>query len=438
MAAPVYLSQRSQRTADQPISYFMQQAIENPRLISLAAGLVDADSLPAAEVQSAVEWVLGDPSRARSALQYGTTHGYAALRQHLVQRAAQADHLQPRDMGLSAENCVITTGSQQLLYLLSEVLLDVDDIVITAAPSYFVYHGTLRSMGVRTYAVPADADGLDTDALAALLRRLNRSELAKLRLIYVVDYFDNPTGSTLSLRRRQHLLELVRQYSQDHRLFILEDAAYRELRFGGEDLPSIKSFDKHNEYVILAQTFSKPCAPGLKTGYAFVPAELREPLLRIKGNHDFGSSNFTQHVLLRLLETGVFDAHVDRLRNVYRQKRDILLEALASAFPRSTGVSWLVPQGGMYVWLSFPPDVNTGPSGRLMSQALEEGVLYVPGEFCYVDDLTSQVPTHEARLCYGVVHEEGLVEGVRRLASAYQTVSGRKAASADPMLSLRT
>src|SRR5262249_46691742 len=153
-----------------------------------------------------------------------------------------------------------------------------------------------------------DDEGLNTDALAELLAQLERtSELPRLRLIYVCDYFQNPTGLTLSLARRQHLLDLVRRYSRHRRLFVLEDAAYRELRYEGEDLPSIKSFDKDNQHVILAMTFSKACAPGLKTGYGLLPRDLVEPLLRLKGNHDFGSNNFTQHVIDRLLESGKYD-----------------------------------------------------------------------------------------------------------------------------------
>ena len=426
MPAPLYLSQKSQRTVDQPISYFMQQAVENPNIISLAAGLVDAASLPAEEFHAAAEEVLRDCGRARAALQYGTTQGLAPLRDLLVHRLAAADGLTPAQLSLTADDCLITTGSQQLLYLLSEALFDPGDLVITAAPSYFVYQGTLRSMGVRTYAVPSDADGLDTDALAALLRRLNRSELARLRLIYVVDYFDNPTGSTLSLARRQHLLELVRRYSQDHRILIVEDAAYRELRYEGPDLPSLKSFDADNSTVVLVQTFSKACAPGLRLGYAVVPRELREPLLRLKGNHDFGSSNLAQHLAWRLLENGAYDRHVLRLREVYRRKRDCLLQALEQEFPETDQVRWQRPKGGLYVWLRLPEDVPTGPGGSLLPAALEEGVLYVPGEFCYLDDAARSVPQHEIRLCYGVVDEANLQEGVRRLARAFRRVAPRR------------
>src|SRR5262249_7548993 len=156
--------------------------------------------------------------------------------------------------------------------------------------------------------------GMDTDALEGLLARLERTgELERLRLIYVCDYYQNPSGLTLSLPRRQRLIELARRFSRRHRAFVLEDAAYPELRSEGPDLPSVKSFDEGNEHVILAMTFSKPLAPGLKTGYAFLPRELMGPLLRLKGNHDFGSNNLTQHLLNRLLDTGAYDRHVAEL-----------------------------------------------------------------------------------------------------------------------------
>src|SRR5439155_4115050 len=144
-----YLSRRAHQTADQPISYFMQQAVENPRLISLAAGLVDQASLPTDEVRTALAEILGRPEGARAALRYGTTQGYAPLRDRLFARAAALDGVTPADLALTAQDVVVTTGSQQLLYLLGEVLLDPGDLVIAEAPSYFVYQGTLHSLGAR-------------------------------------------------------------------------------------------------------------------------------------------------------------------------------------------------------------------------------------------------------------------------------------------------
>jgi 2-aminoadipate transaminase len=416
----VRLSARARQTQDQPISYFMQQAVENPALISLAAGLVDPDSLPAAAVRIALDEILKSSADSQAALQYGTTHGYASLRQRVLARAKALDTaLITSSRGLAADpdDVVITTGSQQLLYMLGELLLDPGDIVITEAPSYFVYHGTLTSLGVRTLQVPMDEEGMNTNLLEELLTRLEKTgDLDRVKLIYTIDYFQNPTGLTLSWPRRQHLMELVRRFSRKQRIIILEDAAYRELRFDGMDVPSIKSLDYDNAHVILAMTFSKPMAPGLKTGYGILPSELVAPLLRFKGNHDFGSSNLTQHLLDRLLASGAYERHVERLREVYREKRDALLEALADEFGGADGITWTEPQGGMYVWLSHA--LPTGPDSPFMKAALAAGVLYVPGQFCYVGGADREVPQHEARLCYGVASVDQLQEAVRRLGRA--------------------
>jgi 2-aminoadipate transaminase len=422
MNSPILLSKRARQTADQPISYFMQQAVENPKLISLAAGLVDPESLPAADVRSALNELL--TRNGQAVLQYGTTQGHAPLREKLLARTTALDGLTPHDLTLTADDVVITTGSQQLLYLLGELLLDPGDIVIAEAPSYFVYQGTLDSLGARTLSVPMDEEGMNTDALAELLARLERNgDLERLRLIYVCDYFQNPSGRTLSLPRRRRLLELAQRYSRKQRIFVLEDAAYRELRYDGPDLPTIKSFDRDNAFVILGMTFSKPLSPGLKTGYGLLPRGLMTSLLRLKGNHDFGSNNLTQHLLDRLLENGAYDRHVAELCDVYRGKRDTMLSALAEQFPASEGVHWTQPDGGLYVWLTFPPTVDTGPESRLMRAALREGVLYVPGQFCYVNGVNGPVPTHEARLSFGVAPPEQLREAIRRLARAAASLS---------------
>jgi 2-aminoadipate transaminase len=417
MTAPLSLSTRSQQTDEQPISYFMQQAVENPALISLAAGLVDPESLPAAEVRAVVDAMLADPQTAQASLQYGTTQGYEPLRKKLHRHLLALDRMKPENAPYSAKDIVITTGSQQLLYMIGELLLNPGDIVITEAPSYFVYHGILGSLGLRTLTVPMDEHGMRTDELESLLNQLEQAgELPRVKLIYTVDYYQNPTGLTLSLPRRQQMLDLARRFSKAHRILILEDAAYRELRFAGEDLPSIKSLDDTNEQVILAMTFSKPMAPGLKTGYGVFPRDLVAPLLHFKGNHDFGSSNFNQHILERLLTEGVYDRHVAKLRAVYRAKRDTLIAALAEEFPpASSPVRWTQPDGGMYVWLVFPQEVETGPGSALMQACLREGVLYVPGEFCYAAGASR---ANEARLCYGVASPDDLRAAVHRLGRA--------------------
>jgi 2-aminoadipate transaminase len=291
----------------------------------------------------------------------------------------------------------------------------------------------LQSHGVRVVPVPMDAGGMDLDALDARLAELNRrGELGRVKLIYTVDYFQNPTGLTLAADRRPRLVEIARKYSTAHRILVLEDAAYRELRYGGPDLPSVKKFDPTNEFVAYASTFSKPCAPGLKLGYALLPSDLVAPILHLKGNHDFGSANLAQHVVDRLMATGAFDRHVETLRDVYRAKRDAMLAALDAEFGDVPGASWTVPAGGLYVWLTLPDGVDAGPNGPLVPAALEAGVLYVPGEFGHVADEAGRLPRNECRLSFGVADPGQLREGVRRLRKAYrklERVAGRAPAA---------
>jgi 2-aminoadipate transaminase len=429
--APLLLSAKSIRTPESPISYYMEQAIENPALISLAAGLVDTASLPVTPVAEAAAKLLADPRTAKAALQYGTTQGYAPLRDKILKHFCTLDDISSDALNLSAREVVVTTGSQQLLYLLSEILLDPGDIVITEAPSYFVYHSVLASGQIRVLTVPMDDAGMKTAELAHLLDWLDRAgELPRVKLIYAVDYFQNPSGRTTSAVRRRELFDLVDGYRRKQRILILEDAAYRELRFEGDDLASIKSLDRRNEFVVYAGTFSKPCAPGLKTGYALMPAELLEPLMRLKGNHDFGSNNLSQYIVNALLDNGDYHRHVDDLTRLYRNKRDAMLRAIEREFADLPATRWTRPLGGLFVWLSLPDEIATGPSGALIETAIKEGVLYIPGEFGYVS-VNGRRPTNEMRLSYGDASIEQIGEGVRRLRRAVETVR-RSAPKSEP------
>lgn len=424
MPPPISRSGKSGRTTDSPITYFIQKALETPGLISFAAGLVDEDSLPAADVATAVADLMANPVTARAALQYGSTQGLPALREKLLHLVCAADGVRPAELNLTPNDVVVTTGSQQLLYLLGEVLFDPGDIVIAEAPSYFVYHSLLQSKGARVLTVPMDENGMDVDALEALLERLARSgEISRVKLIYTVDYFQNPTGLTLAEDRRPRLVELARRFSTKHRILILEDAAYRELRYTGPDLPSVKRFDETNEFVVYTSTFSKPCAPGLKTGYALLPPDVQEPMLHLKSSHDFGSTNLAQYIVNRLMDTGAYGRHVEKLRGVYRHKRDLMLEAFGREFAGVPGARWTNPAGGLYVWLTLD-GVNTGPTGPLVPAALDAGVLYVPGEFGHVPDETGRVPRDECRICFGVADTAQIPEGVRRLREAVDAVTG--------------
>lgn len=424
--APLSRSGKSARTTDSPISFYIQKAFENPGLVSFAAGLVDEGSLPVEDVRAAAAEILSDTQAGQAALQYGSTQGMPKLRQQVLELVCNADGVKPSELNLTAADVCITTGSQQLLYLVGEILFDPGDIVITEAPSYFVFHSLLQSHGAKVLTVGMDDEGMKTDELEALLERLKRSgELSRVKAIYTVDYFQNPTGLTLSVERRKKLVELAKRYSTGQRILILEDAAYRELRFDGDDLPSVKRFDPTNEYVIYTSTFSKPCAPGFKTGYAIMPPDVMEPLLHLKGSHDFGSANLSQHIASNLIASGAYARQAEKLRAVYRHKRDVMVKTLEEEFADFPAASWTVAAGGFYVWLTLD-GINTGAGGPLVAAALDAGVLYVPGECGHVADDSGCVPNNEIRLCFGVATPEQVVEGIRRLRKACAAVTGKK------------
>ncbi len=416
---PFELSDRQKRTVQQPIGYLMAQAVENPGLISLAAGLVDYPTLPSREVAELSARLLTPESpAAKPPLQYGTTAGHAGLRSALLAHLAQLDGVPVDHYGATAKNVVVTTGSQQLLYLLTEVLVNPGDIVITAWPSYFVYTGALRTFGAEVRTVDSDDDGLIPESLEAMLAAIEaEGRLDRVKIVYTVTYHKNPTGRTLHASRRPRVLEAVQRYSKKHRILLLEDAAYRELTYDGVAPPTIKSLDKDNSTVALAMTFSKPFSPGLKTGYGLLPDDLIEPVLLQKGSQDFGSPNFCQSILHEAMISGAYAQHVKRLCERYAQKRDAMLAALDQHFS-DRGATWTRPQGGLYVWLTLPEAIDTGPDATYFKQCLAEGVIYVPGVFCYPADPNRTAPTNCIRLSFGTPSIEDIHEGVARMARA--------------------
>lgn len=416
---PLPLSRKARRTVEQPISELITAAVGNPQLISFAAGLVDYDTLPISESRKGLEAVLSDDGDARRTLQYGTTAGDALLRGHLADHLAKLEGVAAEELGYGADDLVITTGSQQALYLISDVLIDEGDLVIAAAPSYFVYTGLLKSLGADVRTVPMDAGGMRMDALERLLDELTETgDIARLKLIYCQSYHQNPTGLTLASDRRERIVDLAREAGDraGHRVLLLEDAAYRELGDGIETLPSLKSFDHANSLVATCYTFSKPFAPGLKTGYAVLPEGLLEPILKQKGNHDFGSPNLCQRLLREAMADGSYGDHLAEVRTGYRLRREAMLNALDRHMPAGVaGVTWTQPTGGLYVWLTFPQHVSTSRGGGLFEACLENEVLYVPGAYCYAG---ADVSHNTLRLCHATVPFERIDEGIARLASA--------------------
>jgi len=218
------------------------------------------------------------------------------------------------------------------------------------------------------------------------------------------------------MERRPQLVEIAKRWSRHGRIVVIEDTAYRQLRYDGPDLPSIRAFDAEGDTVVTAGTFSKSYSPGIRVGWGMLPRDLIRPVCEQKGNFDFGSPNFAQHLMNRVIASGRFDEHLKRLRESYRRKRDAMLEAAEEHFASIDGVRWINPAGGLYVWMQVPEGLSTGPDGPLFARARESGVLYVPGQYCYPQE--GNRLDNRIRLSFGVQSEENIRRGMKALAEA--------------------
>lgn len=409
------LSQLGQRTSAPPISWLMEMALGRPDLISLAAGFTDNPSLPLAETRELLAEVLSSRKTGEAALQYGPTLGDPELRQLTAAHLQEQDPASGREI-FSAKNIIITSGSQQLLYMITEALCDPGDIVLVEDPTYFVYLSIAQSHGLRCRGVRLLEDGLDLEQLEQTLDELKRSgDLRRVKMLYLVTYFQNPSGVTTSFAKKVAALALLRRYERaaGHPIYLLEDAAYRELRFAGEDVPSARAVAGADERVIYTGTYSKPFATGVRVGFGWLPEPVLTIVSRIKGNHDFGTASLLQRLLARALRTGAYERHLPELQARYARKARAMTEAIEEHFPAT--VRWEKPRGGLYVWARLPAAMKSGAKSKLFQAALAKNVLYVPGELCYADDPSRRKPNHEMRLSFGNASEANIREGIARL-----------------------
>ena len=410
------LSELGRRTKAPPISWLMQLTLSRPKLISLAAGFTDSASLPVGDVRELMDAMLRSRGTGRPALQYGSTQGDPDLRRLTAEHLRRLDKVSDSSRAHSPGRMIVTNGSQQLLYMAAEALCDTGDIVLVEDPTYFVFLGILQSRGLRARAVRMEHDGLNLARLEEVLRSLARSgELRRVKALYSVSYFQNPTGLTTSFEKKAAVLKLLRKYERraGHPIYLLEDAAYRELRFKGGDVQSALAVPGRPDRVIYAGTYSKPFATGARVGFGILPEPVFTAALRIKGNHDFGASNLLQQLLARALATGRYRKHLGELRSRYARKAQTMLKALQDHFPPA--VEWLKPRGGMYFWARLPRGLKSGTKSKLFQTALEADVLYVPGQLCYAEDPARPKPNDEMRLSFGSATEANIREGIKRL-----------------------
>ena len=418
-AMDLALSERARREKATEITRLMKMTLDQPDLISLAVGFVDQVSLPREEVAQTVAALLADREEGLSALQYGTTIGLAPLRKEIARRLGEG--------GLAGvvglDDILITSGSQELLYLVTDVLVDPGDIVLVEDPTYFAFAAVLKGAAARAVGVASDDDGMIPEALEARLAQFEqRGELDRVKMLYLMSYFSNPRGTSFSWERRESVYEITGRFGHGGRpITIVEDTAYCWLRFEGPEVPFLKTLDRDNERVVLAGSFSKSFAPGLRVGFGALPKDLMPHLITQKSYHDFGSPNFAQSVLCKALKDRSYDRHVEDLRRRYQAKRELALRTIAEHWPSQVRANR--PLGGMYIWAALPEAVSTDPGGPLFETAVEQHrVLYIPGSYCYVADSPDDKPHNEMRICYGMIDDQQMVEGLKRLGRAIAAV----------------
>jgi len=364
-----------------------------PEVISLAGGLPDTSTFPP-ETFAALTDRIARRSCA-SALQYGPTEGFQATKERIVEvMAAEGMRADPDDM-------VVTTGGQQVIDLVTKILVDPGDVVICEAPTYPGAVPTFSSYEADVIQIEMDSDGMRMDLLEETLERLDH-EQRRPKFIYTVPTFQNPAGVTLSAPRRQRLVEIARE----RELLVLEDNPYGLLRYEGEQLPPLYALDG-GEYVIYLGTFSKILSPGLRLGWVTAPGPVLSKIKLGKQAADLCTSSLAQQFVDAYFEEGRWRHYVQDLCTIYRQRRDTMLDALAEFFPREA--EWTQPSGGLFIWATLPDFIDTGD---LLAKALrEERVAFVPGSAAYVDGRGGS----SMRLNFSGADVDGIVEGVRRI-----------------------
>jgi len=370
----------------------MLKLAERPDVISFAGGLPDPATFLLEEIREVFEEVVAE--RGRAVLGYGPTAGIAPFREWL------AEHMTQLGRPSKVEECLVTTGGIAALDLVCKVLLDPGDVVVVGEPAYVAALHVIRSYQAHFAGVPLDDEGMQPEALESALEDSQRKSL-RAKFIYLVPSFQNPSGVTLSEERRKRIIEIA----AEHHVAIVEDAAYRELRFEGQAPPLLASLDTQN--VIFINTLSKVFNPGVRIGWVTAPEELIETLALAKQGQDQCSTTIGQYLAFAFASKGLIERQTARAVEIYRRKRNAMLAALEDYFPKSA--HWTKPQGGFYTWLTFPKEIDTE---ALLPRAIgEASVAYAAGPAFY----HNRTGKEHMRLCYSYVPEPEIDEGIRRL-----------------------
>lgn len=386
---------------------------QKPGVISFAGGLPSPESFPIKEIEEITRDVLRE--NGAEALQYGLTEGHTDL------RTAIAQWLVKDNIKVALDNIIVTTSSQQALDLIGRTFIDPDDTIIVELPSYIGGLGAFGAYGANMIGVRTDDNGMKVDILEKKLEELKTNNV-KCKFIYVVPDFQNPAGVTLSLDRRKKLIQLSHKYD----VLIIEDSPYRELRFTGETSPSLYSLDDGGN-VIFISTFSKLLAPGLRLGWVMANSEVIKQLTIAKQSMDLCTPTLTQVIAGEFLYRGLLEPHIEKIKTLYKKKRDCMLEALKKFMPKHKGLHWTKPEGGLFLWLTLPETIDTE---EMFFEAIEKNVAYVIGSAFHCDGTGHNT----MRLNFSYPTENEIKEGIKHLSETVKAKLKEKILVEEPIL----
>ena len=344
---------------------------EKPGIISFAGGLPGPEAFPTDEIAKIIVDILKNNP---SALQYCRTEGLTKLREQIAELAT-------RD-GIKAEkeNILITSGAQQAIDILLKSFLNPGDGIIIGAPTYLAFWQAAEAYGAEVKkAIRVNRNGIDIGLLEDELEKMTKEEKEKQKIFYDVPTFSNPSATEMPEKNRKKLINIA----QEHNLLIFEDDPYSKLRYEGDSLKPVKSFDDSG-HVIYIGTFSKTVAPGLRIGYVIADENVIKKLTIVKQPIDLCSNTLGQHIISCFLEKNLFEPHIEKIRECYKKKRDVMLKAMDNYFP--SDVKWQKPRGGIFNWLTAGHEID---SKELLKEALERNVAYVPGAAFFSDERRS-------------------------------------------------
>lgn len=368
------------------------QAAADPKIISFAGGLPAPELFPVKEMKAAVDKVFEE--HGQEAMQYGAAKGVTALREVIQQHVKEKE-----DVDSKLDNVLVTTGSEQALDLVGKAFVDPGDTVLVEQPTYLCALDVFRSYGANFASVEMDEDGMKMDALEEALKANPNT-----KLIYTVPNFQNPTGRTMTEERRKQLAELAEKYD----VYVLEDNPYGEIRFTGQHVPAVKSFDKSG-HVFYMSTFSKTLAPGFRLGWLVADKNVVNKLTVLKQSADLHTDNLAQFAVAQFFADNDVDAHVKEISALYGKRKDLMLEGIKKYFPE--GVKYTDPEGGMFLWVEVP---GVDDTVELFKECLEHDVAFVPGDPFFA----GEVQPGAFRLNYSNMKEDQIEVGLKRLGAA--------------------